>query len=90
MVAWDNPADERWLDPRRSWPWKRSCYPKVRTFVGTTAAGSCLLTRLRRGCHRLEGSEDQVESERELVGGVVSGGEERCGGFVEVRVLVGG
>ena len=58
--------------------------------VGTTAAGICLLTRLRRGCHRLEGSEDQVESERELVGGVVSGGEERCGGFVEVGVLVGG
>jgi len=60
------------------------------TFVGRTAAGSCLLTLLRRGCQRLEGSEDQVESERELVAGVVSGGEERCGGFVQVGVLVGG
>ena len=26
-------------------------------------------TGLRRGCQRLEGSEDQVESERELVAG---------------------
>lgn len=48
------------------------------------------LSKLRRGCERLEGSEDQVESERELVGGVVPGGEERCGGFVQVGVMVRG